>query len=491
MKNKWKPKKAQNGLNTNRLHEKKGTWRMTNDQVVSGTAFKQDGKVYIDQGNGNIVQIDDSDHIIYPLEYASSFDGSLSNFTNTINAMTGGIANRFSPTQNIRAVYDLFDNDLSTQDKINSIVYGNNGIVSNNFAEKHPYISAGINLIGDTASPRSLLNTAIKSKATQLVTDAKSDLAKAIYNNIAPGSYKESYIKGGTKRTEIKNALKDFLKGNTKEINPKWVDWVHSEDFASGFTKPSNLRYEDLKKYSQIVGDARQEAWERYLGLPTSRKYIKDTGRTSNGIPITTSDLGDIPQTQLQIAADVQNGKLEGDLINSIGGNLTPRIGYRNGNAYITYDDIWDIQPFQDANRTFLPKSLVKRMSHIEVQPDGYKKVVWDKWVPKKFREIEVGDFLGYPGKFRNITTIKAKVIPYKDTFVPHTMTKEDYVNRATDMFSSWYEGDNFIDELNKVAREESDKYDELLRTNPEKLKEYKHLSWRDLLSRYGVHRVE
>lgn len=88
--NKWKPKKAQNGLNTNRLHEKQGTWRMTNDQVVSGTAFKQDGKVYIDQGNGNIIQIDDSDHVIYPLEYVSSFDGSFSNFYDTLNSMTGG-----------------------------------------------------------------------------------------------------------------------------------------------------------------------------------------------------------------------------------------------------------------------------------------------------------------------------------------------------------------------------------------------------------------
>ena len=151
-----------------RFDEKKGTWRMTNDQVISGTAFRKDGKVYIDQGDGNVVQVDDSDHIIYPLQYSSVFDGSLDNTVNTINAMTGGVTNRLSPTQNARMLYDtyqLLNGNLSGEDWRNSLIYGNNGIVTDTFAQEHPYLTAGINLLGDASaglSPR-LMRAGIKT----------------------------------------------------------------------------------------------------------------------------------------------------------------------------------------------------------------------------------------------------------------------------------------------------------------------------------------
>ena len=69
-----------------------GSWRMTNGDVVTGTAFKQGGKVYVQTNDNNIVEVDDSDNVIYPKrqQYASSFDGSYSNFYDTLDAMTGG-----------------------------------------------------------------------------------------------------------------------------------------------------------------------------------------------------------------------------------------------------------------------------------------------------------------------------------------------------------------------------------------------------------------
>ena len=480
----WKPKKAQNGLQFRPINIKDYRYDsegniVNNETGETGTFALPEVRVIANN----------------PKNYRSSFDGSLSNFINTINAMTGGISNRFSPTQNVRAVYDLFDQDLSTQDKINSIVYGNNGIVSNEFAEEHPILSAGANMFGDAVTPRSLLNAAIKAKGTQLYLDAKDGLTKAIYNNIAPGSYYESYIPGGSKKTEIRNAIKDFLKGNTKEIRPKWKDWIQSDDMIAGFTIPSSLNREEYEQYRKVVSGARNEAWERYLGLPTEKKYLKDTGRRDkNGLEIVTSNLDKVPQRQQQIAATVKDNILGQDLITSVGGNLTPRVFNKGKYSHVLYDDIWDLQPFKDANREkLLPKWIKKRISHIEVQPDGYQKVVWDKWVPNSFKNLEAGKLIGAPGPFRNITTIKATNITPKQSINKRLMTKDEYIRREEDLFDNWVnENDADIDwytELNKVRKSASSRYDNLLNIDPEKLMNYDYLNTRQLLDRYGIYR--
>ena len=110
-------------------------------------------------GNENIpvnkreYNIDLPNITVTPQKYASSFDGSLENFTNTINAMTGGISNRFDITQNARALYDTYKlatGDMSSQDYINSLVYGNNGIVSDKYAKDHPILSTLANIAGGT-----------------------------------------------------------------------------------------------------------------------------------------------------------------------------------------------------------------------------------------------------------------------------------------------------------------------------------------------------
>ena len=68
---------------------------------------------------------------------------------------TLGGMNNLSPTQWGRRVYDTFQflNRNMTSDKLaNNWFYGNNGIVSDEYAEKHPYLSAAANLVGDAAT---------------------------------------------------------------------------------------------------------------------------------------------------------------------------------------------------------------------------------------------------------------------------------------------------------------------------------------------------
>lgn len=69
-----------------------------------------------------------------------------------INALTGNILGRLSPTQTGRAIYDTFDNDLSDKQKLESWFLGNNGIVSDKYTEEHPISSALINLVGDAGT---------------------------------------------------------------------------------------------------------------------------------------------------------------------------------------------------------------------------------------------------------------------------------------------------------------------------------------------------
>lgn len=64
------------------------------------------------------------------------------------DAVTGGVFHRLSPTQNARLIYDV----ATGGNWRNSMIYGNNGIVSDKFAAEHPYLAAGINFAGDFAT---------------------------------------------------------------------------------------------------------------------------------------------------------------------------------------------------------------------------------------------------------------------------------------------------------------------------------------------------
>lgn len=69
-----------------------------------------------------------------------------------LNIGTLGGLNNLSPTQWTRRAYDLREaikGNMSWDKFGNSWFYGNNGLVSNKYAQEHPYASAAINLAGD------------------------------------------------------------------------------------------------------------------------------------------------------------------------------------------------------------------------------------------------------------------------------------------------------------------------------------------------------
>lgn len=64
------------------------------------------------------------------------------------DAVTGGVFHRLSPTQNARLLYDV----ATGGDWRNSMIYGNNGVVSDQFAEEHPILATAINATGDATA---------------------------------------------------------------------------------------------------------------------------------------------------------------------------------------------------------------------------------------------------------------------------------------------------------------------------------------------------
>ena len=85
---------------------------------------------------------------------------------------------------------------------------------------KNKNYGAALAGLGLLAIPGNIANKTISSIKNKY---GKQGLIRSIYINIAPGSYYESYIPNGNKRTEIKNAIKDYLAGRGDKINPKWV----------------------------------------------------------------------------------------------------------------------------------------------------------------------------------------------------------------------------------------------------------------------------
>lgn len=72
-----------------------------------------------------------------------------SNIGEFVNVSTGGLLNRLSPTQNLRLIYDGFTGENINPLDPNSSWWGNTGIVSQSFAQDHPYLSFGINGLAD------------------------------------------------------------------------------------------------------------------------------------------------------------------------------------------------------------------------------------------------------------------------------------------------------------------------------------------------------
>lgn len=214
------------------------------------------------------------------------------------------------------------------------------GFVNTKLAKEHPYLSLGINTIGDIGLGYGLGKTGVG-----LYRLRPSNLHKHIFENISPIGYDKPI-------SRIKEAFKSALSGAEADIdNPSWFNNKSAQDLNTynvGITK---------NMFGPHALEARFDAWRKYLGLPqkfntwTESPIVKGAYTDTKGI----SNLKVLPKDQSV------------DFINSAGGNVANDIeefttrGY-NGQKYGVSHirDTWDLQPWSRLRGNIIEDKVIR-----------------------------------------------------------------------------------------------------------------------------------
>lgn len=214
------------------------------------------------------------------------------------------------------------------------------GFVNTKWAKEHPYLSLGINTIGDIGLGYGLGKTGVG-----LYRLRPSNLRKHIFENISPIGYDKPI-------SRIKEAFKSALSGAEANIdNPSWFNDKSAQDLNTynvGITK---------NMFGPHALEARFDAWRKYLGLPqkfntwSKSPIVKGAYTDTKGI----SNLKVLPKDQSV------------DFINSAGGNVANNIeefttrGY-NGQKYGVSHirDTWDLQPWSRLRGNIIEDKVIR-----------------------------------------------------------------------------------------------------------------------------------
>ncbi len=276
--------------------------------------------------------------VIRPQKYSSSFDKD--GFENFVNAATLGGLNNLSPTQWIRRGYDAVTGNLTANNWFN----GNNGIVSNKYAQSHPILSAAANMVGDVASlvaakgATNVFNTLELGKNLNPFDNEYS--RRIVYYNRKPWGYDNPL-------QTVKYITKDYITGKQRDI-----DETHWE---------KNF----VRRYPTI-GKARADAWRMYNRFPQKyNTFIKNV----DGTYTAQKDIDAIKMLidNPEFHKALQQSKLLGkpfnyvarDFVNGAGGDVNSQVKYidqimpsSNKSGTITRgivqnSDVWDLNPFR------------------------------------------------------------------------------------------------------------------------------------------------
>lgn len=214
------------------------------------------------------------------------------------------------------------------------------GFVNTKWAKEHPYLSLGINTVGDIGLGYGLGKTGVG-----LYRLRPSNLRKHIFENISPIGYDKPI-------SRIKETFKSALSGTEADIdNPSWFNNKSAQDLNTynvGITK---------NMFGPHALEARFDAWRKYLGLPqkfntwTESPIVKGAYTDTKGI----SNLKVLPKDQSV------------DFINSAGGNVANDIeefttrGY-NGQKYGVSHirDTWDLQPWSRLRGNIIEDKVIR-----------------------------------------------------------------------------------------------------------------------------------
>lgn len=341
--------------------------------IGEGVYKNKFGKVVYDTTKVTPPEKDKSINDNWQTAYAKGIpSGTMASDMETMNAVTGGALNWTMPSQVAGATARLInDGDFGQFGR--NLILGNSGIVTDNFAQEHPYWSLAANVLFDGVAfgtPKTI-KTAYNLRP--------SNLRQHIFANISPLGY------DNVKQRVIK-AVKSAASGEAVDIdNPVWFNAENAK----------RLEAFDLVKDSKDFGEralkARFDAWRKYLGLP--QKY--DTWTPSKNLPNHYTDVENV--NRLQRLPDYNHI----DFVNSAGGNTSTKMrvidGDALGNQYgvTQITDLWDLQPFQKRIIDFQNNKIAPLYNKIIGKPfRAVGKYIIEKGQDLKYDNKAINDYL-------------------------------------------------------------------------------------------------
>ena len=299
-----------------------------------------------------------------PDNYRSSYDPNA--VINGFNALTLGGLNNLDPTQWARRAYDLpktLFGPMRFSTYMDRWINGNEGLVSSNFQQQHPWYSAGVNLLGgaalvggSTQGPRIAHNIANRNQF--------------FYKYLTPFSYDHPLKRGLNVAQKILTEPKINL---PQDFTPSWMGKINNgigkgnHGTYIGYIPENIIAKAELNgientpeyidyalKLSRLENKFRDAAFRKYLNLPERDPlYIANQdGTFSYNLPYIEQQYA---KNGLKI--DTANMNLGVDWITGNGGNLesTKNINFGHGigsDSSKTFSmqemtDTWDLHPFR------------------------------------------------------------------------------------------------------------------------------------------------
>lgn len=355
-----------------------------------------------------------------PNNYRSYYDPNA--VINGFNAFTLGGFNNVDPTQWARRVYDLpktMFGPMRFSTYMDRWINGNEGIVSRQFAQEHPYYSMLFNAVGDGLIGASAV------QSTRVLNQLRpQNLGKHFYYNVNPQGY-DNIIK------QAKGIAKTVLKGSEPDIeNPIWDTPGAFKVGASDYGIPED-----------VFRKARIDAWRMHTNIPQKYNTFAPSKRVP-GAYTAERDVARMMEPDIledeNITKMLKEDKGVGvDFFNGSGGNVG-FVNYDLGRTLngdklgvLVTDDVWDVQPFSRINygkglgsrltehttqkilKKILPieSKVVQKLDNLSYNDDveGYKK--WAVQHPDEAEFIDPRDVFSTERKIKPVLDVAIKTI--------------------------------------------------------------------------------
>ena len=298
-----------------------------------------------------------------PKNYRSSYDPNAA--MEGFNILTFGGLNNVDPTQWARRVYDLpktMFGPMRFSTYMDRWINGNEGLVSSNFQQQHPWYSAGINLLGGAALVGG------NTQGLRIIHNI-ANRNQFFYKYLTPFSYDNPLKRGLNVAQKILTEPKINL---PQDFTPSWMGKINNgigkgthgtyigyipEDIVAKAelngieNTPEYINY--ALKLSRLENKFRDAAFRKYLNLPERDPlYIANQdGTFSYNLPYIEQQYA---KNGLKI--DPVNRNLGVDWITGNGGKLesTKNISFGHGIGSDSskrfsmqeMTDTWDLHPF-------------------------------------------------------------------------------------------------------------------------------------------------